>query len=135
MSQISSIKNSSGFTLIEVMVSIVIMMIGMLGLLETLSVSMQHNLKNRLRDEGIRIGERYMTELKATPFDDIMANYSTARPQSKLRGISKEYVVERSSLVLGTDDTGNTSKQVTVVVKWAFRNQTTLNRVVSVVAK
>lgn len=140
MSQPTSIRNSSGFTLVEVMVAILIMMVGMIGLLEMINVSLQHNLKNQLRDEAVQVGERYMAELRGTPFDDISLSYQTIQVPSKLRGSTREYSVARISQVLARQDPANaasspTSLQLTVTVSWDYRNATLTNRVVSVVAR
>jgi type IV pilus assembly protein PilV len=137
--QVSSIKNNSGFTLIEVMVAIVIMMVGMLGVLEAISVSMQHNLKNQLRGEGLRVGERYMAELRGKAFGAYSVSplhgYAPTTYNSQIRGVAKTYRVERTVQTLGEDALGPTSVQLTVTVKWSFRNQSSLNQVVSVVGR
>jgi type IV pilus assembly protein PilV len=138
--QVSSSKNNSGFTLIEVMVAIVIMMVGMLGVLEAISVSTQHNLKNQLRGEGLRVGERYMAELRGKSFDAYSVSpsrsYATTTYNSQIRGIAKTYRIERVAQKLGEDASGNpTSVQLTVTVKWSFRNQSSVNQVVSVVGR
>jgi type IV pilus assembly protein PilV len=129
-----SIKSSRGFTLAEVMVAVLVMIVGMLGLLEMIDVSLQQNLKNQLRDEAVHVGERYMSELRGMPFETIVSSYPVATATSKIRGAIKNYSVERSSLVLATDSASSpTSLQLTVVVKWGFRNVTSQNTVISVV--
>lgn len=136
--QATSLKNSAGFTLVEVMVAILIMMVGMLGLLEIINVSMQYNLKNQLRDEAVHVGEWYMTQLRGQPFDtsDQFKTYTTSTYTSKIRGVNKSYSVERTSSPLALDSNNQaTSRQLTVTVKWGFRNQSSLNRVVSVVPR
>ncbi len=130
MSQPTSIKNNGGFTLIEVMVAILIMAIGMLGVLESINVSLQHNLKNELRNEAIRIGERYMAEFRGSNFDSLTDTYADVDVQTKSRAANKTYTVERSTEQLSAD-----ARRVTVVVKWSFRNQDYQNRLVSVVAR
>jgi type IV pilus assembly protein PilV len=136
VSQATSIKNSSGFTLIEVLVAIVIMMVGMLGLLETINVSIQHNLKNQLRGEALRVGERYMADLRGKTFSAYSDSYTPTSYSSKIKGISKSYRVERMAQPIAFDSNGNkTSRQLKVTVKWSFRNQSSVNQVVSVVAQ
>jgi len=130
VSQPTSIKNNCGFTLIEVMVAIVIMAVGMLGVLETINVSLQHNLKNELRNEAIRIGERYMAEFRGSDFDNLTDAYTDVSVQSKIRSADKMFTVERS-----TEGLSANARRVTVVVKWTYRNQEYQNRLVSVVAR
>lgn len=129
------IRNNRGFTLLEVMVAVMIIMVGMIGLLETISISMQHNMKNQFRNEAIHIGERYMAELKGKPFGKYSAPYTPMNVPSRIRGINKTYRVERTHLALANDASGPTSEQLSVTVKWYFKNQSSLNQVVSVVAR
>lgn len=117
------IKNR-GFTLIEVMVAIVIMMIGLLGLLQSINIATEYNLKNHLRDEGVYVGEKYLNELKGRGFDNISATYSLLSTASKIRGTGKKLYVERSSTSLASD-----TKQLNIVVKWTFKGVTYENRV------
>nr|WP_145018398.1 prepilin-type N-terminal cleavage/methylation domain-containing protein [Geobacter argillaceus] len=124
-------KNSNGFTLVEVMVAIVIMMVGMLGLLEAVNVAMEFNLKNQLRDEAVYMGERYMNELKGQGFDAIAATYATISTASKVRGAGKRIYVDRSSQVLSTDSVGPTSKQLIVVIRWNYKGMQYQNRVMA----
>lgn len=130
MSQPTSNKNNGGFTLVEVMVAIVIMAVGMLGVLQSINVSLQHNLKNELRNEAIRIGERYMAEFRGSDFDSLTDAYTDVTVDSKFRAANKTFTVERNTEGLSAD-----ARRVTVVVKWTYRNQEYQNRLVSVVAR
>jgi type IV pilus assembly protein PilV len=49
--------NKNGFTLIEVMVAMMIMMVGMLALLQTVNISIAHNNSNKLRNDAVRIAD------------------------------------------------------------------------------
>lgn len=129
------LKSEGGFTLVEVMVAIMIMMVGMFGLLETLNASIQHNLKNQYRDEAVRIGARYMTELRGKRYAAYSSVYATKSIPTAFKGAAKNFTVERSTQPLATDSDGPTSQQLMVTVKWAFRNRTSVNRVVTVVGR
>lgn len=135
MPQLPSIRNNEGFTILELLVAMVIMTVGMFGVLETINVSMQYNLKNELRNEAIKVGERYMSELRGKNFGRYSSPYTPLTISSKVRGGVKPFVVQRDTQTLASDSSGATSKQLTVTVKWAYRNVTSLNRVVSVVAR
>lgn len=122
--------------MVEVMVAALIMMVGMFGLLETINVSLQHNVKNELRSQASRFGEKYMADLRLMPFESITPTFPVLHASAKVRGTTKDFVVERDSQVLAKDSTlAATSKQLTVVVKYCFRNVTTQNRVISMVAR
>lgn len=67
------VKNNRGFTLIEILVAMFILLVGMLALLNSAAVIIENNLINVLRDEAVRIAEQRMGELKNTPFDSLTA--------------------------------------------------------------
>lgn len=108
--------NSSGFTLIEVMVAIIIMMVGLLGLLQSVNLATEHNIKNQLRNEAVQVAEENMNRLKITPYDSISAAYTPVLVTSSLRG-GRSYVVTRSSSPISTD-----TLQLVVHVGWLYRN-------------
>lgn len=119
-------NDSRGFTLLEVLFSVVIMAIGLLGLLEAVNISMSHNLRNQFRAEAASIGERVMNEQRHRAFDNITGT----RPitiRSDFRGAAKEFTVRRSYVDLSSD-----SRQIQLEVWWSFKNVSTVNRVVSV---
>lgn len=133
-------KNNSGFTLIEVLVAIVIMMVGMLGLLQSINIAMEYNLKNHLRDEAVFVGEKYMNIQRGKAFDLLSTvplpsgnTYSTRYEPSKIRGTGKPYNIEMSVQDLSTD-AATPSKQITVVVKWTYRGVEYQNRVTAPVS-
>lgn len=135
MLQQALIRNNKGFTLVELLVALVIVAVGMFGVLESINVTLQHNLKNELRNEGVRLGEKYMTDLRGRPFDKLSTSYTPFNEAVRVRGASKNFRVERSMQILNYDGTQPSTKQLTVQVKWAYRNLTSLNQVNSVVAK
>ena len=63
--------NDKGFSLIEVMIAMVVLTIGLLGLLQAVNVSMEHNLKNSLRDNAVIVGEQQMNILLNLGFNAI----------------------------------------------------------------
>lgn len=125
---VTSIKNNSGFTLVEVMVAIVIMMVGMLGLLQSINVATEHNLKNYLRDEAVYVGEKYMNELRGKAFAPSNVTYPLISTASKIRGVNKKLMVETSSTQLADDAIGTTN-QLQVLVKWTYKGVEYQNRV------
>ena len=54
--RIAKLKNR-GFTLVEVMVAMLILFIGMMALLWALTAAVEHNLKNQMTDEAVRLGK------------------------------------------------------------------------------
>ena len=61
--------NNSGVTLVEVMIALVVLLIVMMGLLQASLLSIEHNLRNELRDEATRIASDRITVLRSAGFD------------------------------------------------------------------
>ncbi len=125
-----STRNNRGFTLIEVMVAILIMMVGLIGLLQSINVAMEYNLKNQLRDEAVYTAERYFNELRGMPFDSIPVADLIFTTPSKIRGGAWPLTVKESS-TLTTHDT----KLVLVVVTWMYKNVPYENRLTAPISR
>jgi type IV pilus assembly protein PilV len=108
-------RNSSGFTLIEFLVAVVILMVGMLGLLQAVNVALQYNTTTQLRNEAVALGDAQMSNELAKPFDLISTGTSKrSLPRPILTGF-KNFSVTRS----GADMTN--SKQVNIEVSWIYK--------------
>lgn len=113
-------RNEGGFTLIEFLVAIVILMIGMLGLLQAVNVALQYNTTTQMRNEAVALGDAEMSRELAKPFDQISVPTTASRKSVQI-GL-KNYSVARS----GADMTN--SKQVNIAVSWTYkRNRYTHN--------
>jgi type IV pilus assembly protein PilV len=120
MTQIS-LRNKNGFTLIEVMVSIIILMVGLLGLLQAINVATEHNIKNSIRTEAVQVGENKIVELKLKPYDNISALYQNVLVPSRIRGVTKNFNVSRSSSEFHAGS-AEVSKELIVRVGWIYKN-------------
>lgn len=115
------------------MIAIVIMMVGMLGLLQSLNIAMEFNLKNHLRDEAVLVGQKYMNIQRGKVFDLLSTTYGTRYEPSKVRGTGKLYNVDMSTQELSTD-TKTPAKQLTIEVKWTYKGVEYINKVTSPVS-
>lgn len=125
-------KNNSGFTLTELVVAMLIMIVGMLGLLESINVATEYNLKNLLRDEAVQVGEKYMNIQKARPFDALTSAATLSEP-SKIRGTGKPYTVNLE-IAGEVNNAVAPTKELVVTVSWNYKGVTYQNRVRSPVS-
>jgi type IV pilus assembly protein PilV len=127
---------NKGFTLIEVMMAMLILIVGMLGLLQSINLALETNLRNQLREEAVYVGERSMNELRGKGFDNISSvdspalfTYKTYSVASKIRGTSRKYGVSRSTLTLAKDGLQPVTKQLNILVTWTYKGIAYENRV------
>lgn len=126
--QVTSKQNSAGFTLIEVMVSVLVLTVGMLGLLQTIILATDQNLRNQMRTEAVQIGETNMHEMRERAFANLTGNHPVEifTVPSRLPGLEKDYTVTKTIAPVT-----NASRNLIVDVKWKFKNFTAHHQVSS----
>jgi prepilin-type N-terminal cleavage/methylation domain-containing protein len=154
MGEHSLLSSARGVTLIEVMIALVVLLIVFMGLIQAALLSIDHNLRNEVRDEAVRIAAEAMTNLKAEGFsgtdlgDNSGSHYSYpgispdplgallptavqpgSTPSRSFRNFSQPYTVGIEVRQLD----GN-NKQVTIRVHYTYRTDApvtyTINSVV-----
>jgi type IV pilus assembly protein PilV len=109
-------SNNRAFTLVEVLVAMLILMIGLLGMLQVINLAIRTNLQNEVRDQAVAIAEDRMAREKSLPFDNITATgEKNINIVSNIRSGSVNY-----SVTLKVDNIGN-SKQVDIGVIWQHK--------------
>lgn|SRR6185369_234113 len=124
------LPNKSGFTLVELLAAMVIMLIGLLGLLQSVNIATEFNLKNQMRSEVVRVAQDAMSDMRARPFDTVSA--TTMVVPTRLRNINRSYVVKRSIVAIPNPTGTVASRKYQVDVKWMYKNVSTTHSVMSV---
>jgi prepilin-type N-terminal cleavage/methylation domain-containing protein len=133
--EVPVLRNKKGFTLIEMLIAMMVILIAMMGLYKTVTVTIEGNVQNVLRDEGVKIAEQVFNEIRMLDYDKI----PVASPWTKGAGndwentlgyfppiqrrIRKQTDVEYEMNVYVTE-TGEV-KQVTVIVGWDHKGENT----------
>ena len=108
-------SSESAFTLIEFLVAIVILMVGMLGLLQMVNVSLNHNLQNQLRNEAVSVLDVEMAKELAKGYNQgaiTTRNYTASR---KILNSFKLYSVSQTGNALPN------SREVNFQVSWRHK--------------
>ena len=113
--------------MVELLVSLVVLMVGMLGLLQSIILVTQGNSKNIIRDEAVQVSDSYLGALKSRSFDNSTTAYAVQNVKGKSRGGNVNYAVSMSSTPLGDN-----SRQMVVYVAWKFKNVSSHNEMISV---
>lgn len=109
-------RKGSGFTLVEVMVSMVIFLIASMGLLPLLLTSMQVNRNNHLHAQAQRLASEVMAELQVADF-------------ASLATISDEPLLFGNIEILQQIDPGQPQPEqsrITVTANWRQQGRTHL---------
>jgi type IV pilus assembly protein PilV len=117
----SPLNKQSGFTLLELLVALVILMVGMMALLSAAGNAISMNMDNILRDEAVQIADAKMRVVKSNtaatyslPFQNLSI---TSTQTSKLRSKTTPYTITLSS-----SSTGGNSNLLQVLVAWKYKN-------------
>jgi len=132
--QLTLMSNKAGFTLVELLVSLVITLVGLLALLASINLALFQNLGNEQRLQAIGVAEDVLNDVKRQPFTNISTSWTKATgteplQEYYLRGLKKKYTVVRSI----TDYTD--TKRVTVGVSWTYRGQNLEHTVSTIIGK
>jgi type IV pilus assembly protein PilV len=111
-------SNNNAFTLVELMLALFIMMVGLLGLMQTANLAIVHNMTNQLRNGAVLVADQQMTLEMAKPFALISTNANTNVKTIPwpVASTFKNYSVMK----IGTNITGST-KNVSVTVDWNYK--------------
>jgi Tfp pilus assembly protein PilV len=120
-----------GFSLIETLVSVLLLAIVMLALLEAVTFYTQHNMNNMLRDEAVRITQDTLYNLRTQQYDVVLnagtITGNTCTTSAPPGAITKNLRVGTFSFnVCWTvvEDNLKAHKTVTAITSWTLQKQT-----------
>jgi Tfp pilus assembly protein PilV len=109
-------------SMLEVLISLVILMVVSLALMRTSIVGVQANVQNSLREEAARIADKTVGDLRARSYavtytDPVLSTpTTTATVERKFRSFKINY-----SVTTNIGDISASNKQVSVEVKWNYK--------------
>jgi type IV pilus assembly protein PilV len=114
--------NNRGFTLIEFLVAIVILMVGLLGMLQGINLAMDKSMENIFRNEGVMVADDLMMAKRNKSFATISTTIASpgwvtlpGGPRYS-RGVYKNYSVQQI-----VNQTTPQTKEVIINVSWNYR--------------
>jgi len=124
------LKNNRGLTLIEVLVSLVIVFIVFLGISSSGLLVLEENIKNSLRDEAVSVAEMDVQGARRVTFGSLVSDNAarTVTPPRQVRGINANYSVRRTVV-----DLDGSTKQLTDTVTWTRQGRSYSHVVATIV--
>jgi type IV pilus assembly protein PilV len=121
--QITSPSDSFGFTLVEMMMAMLVMTVGLLGLLQSINVAYEHNLRNKLREEALLVGEEQMNVLRRSSLPSGTRFQNVTTVVREISGSDKKFSVIRESQPMSS------TQRLKVTVVWSFKNVSTAHTI------
>lgn len=72
--KLSFIAYEKGVSLVEVMIALVVLLLVFIGLLQAALLGIDHNMRNLLREEAVKIVSQKTEEARSLPFDHVISN-------------------------------------------------------------
>lgn len=126
------ISDSRGFTLVECLVAMVILMVGLLGLLQTMNFAMSKSMETACRNEALQLAGERMMNKRSKAFDSISSTTS-APPGFSVQRVVRSVYKNYSGQEVVSSITAN-SKNITVNVFWNYNQKRYSHSVSSVVS-
>lgn len=134
-------SNNAGFTLIEVLVSFVILTVGLLGLLEVINVAINQNLTTQFRNDALVVADEFMMRERSKTFDNISCTACPGTPMKyvmvrNLKNAFKNYSVTKNVTTLTTGDDGSAkSKEIALNISWKHKTQRYQHSLSTIISK
>lgn len=126
----AAICNKKGFTLIEFLVALVILMVGLLGLLQTVNFAIVNNMTNQLRQEAITLADERMQIEIAKSYDSIPIAVTNETVQRIVNGAPRTYTI----VLTNTKPTGRTIS-IDLRLNWSYKGQQYSHAITSLVSQ
>jgi type IV pilus assembly protein PilV len=109
---------NAGFTLVEMLMATLVLTVGLLGLLQSVNVAFEHNVRNRLRETAVLVAEEQMNAFRR--MTSSTGSYANRMTVSRIvAGVGKSFTVTRESRPM--QDT----RRLKVTLAWSFKNLST----------
>ena len=129
--QVVNVKLNKGFTLVELLVSMVIIAICVIGLMNLSIVIMRNNVRNEIRNKGIEIVTNYVDNVTNQSFDDItVGNFTDTASEQIREKLLFTYNISGDVTNPSTDE-----KDINATISWTYREKNYNYNIETVVTK
>jgi type IV pilus assembly protein PilV len=129
------LNSLAGFTIVEFLVAIVILMFGLLALLQSVNIAIESNGSNKKRTGAAQLADQAMMRVRVMPFNSITT--SGLRTTTEYATLTKKSYAGLGFVNYSVYDTVNklaaTTKNVQINVSWREKSVRKSHSLVSVV--
>lgn len=117
--------NRKGFTLVEVMVSLIILAVGLVGSLMGIMAAVDYNQNNAIRNGAVKLAQEQQEAIRNMPFASLAtipqgeAGKVIVQRQFRKSLVSYDVIRNLQSTNIGT----NNLTLVGITVRWQFKNR------------
>jgi type IV pilus assembly protein PilV len=115
---IKALKDNRGFTLIEVMIAIFILVITMLGVISVTCTVIRGNSFSKTMTTAITLAGDKIEGLKNTPYSSIAGGTDYAKSDSTIQSAQTSESIYTRNWVVNIDTPATGMKTITVSVSW-----------------
>lgn len=128
-------NKDAGFTLVEFLVAMVILSVGLLGLLQAVTYTIEHNMETQLRDEAVRLADERISMEKSKVFDAISTGSDAKTEESVKVNLVSSF--KNYSIVKQADTLANSTntKTIQIDIIWKYKGKRFRHVVSTLVAK
>ncbi len=114
---VNALKDKNGFTLLEALIAITLLVLMMLALWRSAAMIMNRNVENSLADEAVKIANEEIENLRNMPFSSLPSGTTSRTVTRRVRNFNQTFTVTRAL----TAPSGSTSVYVTTItVNWTY---------------
>ena len=134
-----TMNTQRGVGLVEVMIALVVLLIVFIGLMQAAILSIDHNMRNVLRDEAVTLAAAAMEDARGRPFASVFSDTHSISGadcpstittgnvmQMNIRDMTRDLCVSLTCAELGGDADCSTddadTKQLNVIVGWRWKS-------------
>ena len=124
----NALRNNKGFSIIEALVAMMILMVVMLGMLQTIIISADATMKSTYRDMAVKVSQEQLETMRnsVTTGDPLLLNVTSSifTVNRQIRNTSLAFTVNRFVNVAQIAAGANNSKWVDLSITWTHKGET-----------
>ena len=117
--QIPVLRNKSGFTIVEFLISVLLLTVALFGLLTTLNLAMSTNMETKMRNDATMLADEYISRARTVDYASLNTITGVVTRDVLVGVATVRYTVDTKVAQIGGVDAKTSS--VSVDVSWPVK--------------